>query len=612
MFLSIVMLLSILTSVAVFTTTAATKGPTGIDIVTYARQFIGYPYVYATQGPDSFDCSGFVKYVFGHFGISLPASSSSYWNNPSNYGVVIDKGTTSKARAGDLISWSGHVAIYTGNGYCIEALNQRYGVTERFIVDSHTNGLNYKVIRINGVSYDSMALLAGVNKSYVTVGETVKFWYAGLKGCSKVEYYFEKSGEIYDKKDITDVKGFSSTFEKGGKYNLYVGGLYNGEWIYSNKIPVIAFNAKLTSDKTDVAPNEDVTFTYSGLANCTKVNICFEKNGSVYSTIDSTKSKTYKGLFPSTGEYYVYASGTIRNFTATTNRIKVNVTCEHKYSSEVIEKATCSKVGKRKYTCSKCGYSYTKDIQKKDHTPVIDKAIPATCTKEGKTEGSHCSVCKAVIKAQQTVKKKSHKLETEETIPATLTKDGSITKKCTVCGKIITEKIYKPTSFTTSVKKYLYTGKVKTPKVTVTDSNGKVIDESNYSATYSSGRKNVGKYKITIKFKGIYSGTKTIYFYIVPKGTTISALTKSSKSFTVEWEKQETQTTGYHIQYSPSADFSTDKKSVYINDINTILKKITKLEPKKKYYVKIRTYKIVNDTKYYSRWSEVKSITTKE
>lgn len=147
--LSVVVVMCIVCSCFVVPITA--NAVNGNDIVSYARQFIGYPYVWGTQGPNSFDCSGFVQYVFKHFGISLPASSSSYWNNPTAYGTVIAYGSVDSAKPGDVISWSGHVAIYTENGYCVEALSPSYGVTEKIKVNSHTNGLNYKVIRIYGL-----------------------------------------------------------------------------------------------------------------------------------------------------------------------------------------------------------------------------------------------------------------------------------------------------------------------------------------------------------------------------------------------------------------------------------------------------------------------------
>jgi len=137
--------------------TAATANVTsyagvfGADIVEYARQYIGYPYVYATHGPDSFDCSGFVYYVFKHFGISLPLSSSYYWNNPDEYGTVVGYNSFDKAQAGDVISWNGHVAIYTENGYVVQAGNTKDGVHEKYKISSMKSMGDYRVIRIYGV-----------------------------------------------------------------------------------------------------------------------------------------------------------------------------------------------------------------------------------------------------------------------------------------------------------------------------------------------------------------------------------------------------------------------------------------------------------------------------
>lgn len=80
----------------------------------------------------------------------------------------------------------------------------------------------------------------------------------------------------------------------------------------------------------------------------------------------------------------------------------------HSYTGEITKSATCTTTGIKKYTC-KCGSSYTEIIPKTSHVVVIDKAQPATCTVNGKTEGSHCSVCGTVIKAQTTVAKTGHK-----------------------------------------------------------------------------------------------------------------------------------------------------------------------------------------------------------
>ena len=152
---------------------------------------------------------------------------------------------------------------------------------------------------------------------------------------------------------------------------------------------------------------------------------------------------------------------------------------------------------------------------------------------------------------------------------------------------------------------------VKKPTVKVVGSNGKTISSSNYTVTYASGRKNVGKYAVKITFKGNYSGTKTLYFHIKPKSTSVSSLTAGSKKFTVKWKKQATQTTGYQIQYSTSSKF-TKSKTVTVSKNSTTSKTISKLSGKKKYYVRVRTYKTVGKAKYYSAWSKAKTVITKK
>lgn len=165
-------------------------------------------------------------------------------------------------------------------------------------------------------------------------------------------------------------------------------------------------------------------------------------------------------------------------------------------------------------------------------------------------------------------------------------------------------------SISLSATSYTYDGKVKKPAVTVKDSNGKTIAASNYDLTYGSGRKNVGTYTVKVAFKGDYAGTATKSFKINPKGTTIKGIKAKTKGFTVKWKKNKTQTTGYQIQYSTSSKFK-GAKMVTISKNKTTNKTISKLKAKKKYYVRIRTYKKIGSAKYYSSWSKAKKVTTK-
>ncbi len=96
-----------------------------------------------------------------------------------------------------------------------------------------------------------------------------------------------------------------------------------------------------------------------------------------------------------------------------------------------------------------------------------------------------------------------------------------------------------------------------------------------------------------------------------PKGVKITKLKSSRKSIKVLWKKRTKGTNGYVIQYSTKKHFKSKVKAVTIKRNRITIKKIKKLKSKKKYYVRIRTFKIVKNKKYYSDWSKVKSVKTK-
>ena len=289
--------------------------------------------------------------------------------------------------------------------------------------------------------------------------------------------------------------------------------------------------------------------------------------------------------------------------------------CEHVYET-VTTPSTCTKKGSKVSTCTKCGTRKTEELSLAEHTVVIDAAVASTCSKTGLTEGSHCSVCHKVIKSQETVAKKEHKFETITT-KATTTENGSVIRKCSVCGETehVTT-IYSPKTVKLAKTSYTYDGKAKKPKVTVKDSSGNTISSSNYSVSYSSNKK-IGQATVKVTFTGNYSGTLKATFTIKPKTTSISGISAAKKGFTVKWKKQTSQTNGYEIQYSTSSKFAKkNTKTVTVKSNKTTSKKISKLSAKKKYYVRIRTYKTVKingkSTKIYSDWSKVKKITTKK
>ena len=197
-----------------------------------------------------------------------------------------------------------------------------------------------------------------------------------------------------------------------------------------------------------------------------------------------------------------------------------------------------------------------------------------------------------------------------KTVKATTKKNGSITKTCVICNKTSKTTIYYPKTVTLSKTSFTYTGNVIHPKFTVKDSSGKTISSKNYSVKYSKN-KGVGTASMTITFKGNYSGSITKTFKINPKETKLTSVSANKKGFSAKWKKQNTKTSGYQLQYATNSKFTSGKKLVTISNNKTTSKKITSLKANKKYFVRVRTYKVVDGKKYYSDWSDYKTVKTK-
>lgn len=363
---------------------------------------------------------------------------------------------------------------------------------------------------------------------------------------------------------------------------------------------------------------------------------------------------------------------------------------KHVYQQSVTKQATCTEKGIKTYTCG-CGESYTEEIPAVGHKEVVDAAVAPTETTEGKTQGSHCSVCGMVLKAQEIIPAtggttgpeepkdptdpedpkdptdpeepkdptdpeehehlyqervtkqatctekgirtytcscgKSYAEEisavghkyVERRIPATLKQDGYVQQVCSVCSASKNKSvIHRVNDVSLERVDFIFNGKAVTPSVTVKDSKGSRLSVGNdYGVIYAPGRKNPGIYTVTVMLKGDYSGSVARTFTIRPKGCSLGKLTAKSKGFQAAWKKQASQTSGYQLQYCTAKSFKAKTaKSVDIKKNTTLKTKVTKLRAKKKYYVRIRTYKTVKvngkNIKLYSDWSKRKMVRTKK
>ncbi len=192
---------------------------------------------------------------------------------------------------------------------------------------------------------------------------------------------------------------------------------------------------------------------------------------------------------------------------------------------------------------------------------------------------------------------------------ASFTQSGNLKYACALCDANVNVQIPMLGSVYAKPNAYIYDGKYKKPGVVVKDVKGNVIPSKYYSLSYIQNR-NIGTAYVKVTFKGNYEGTKTVSFFIVPRGTKITKLSSVKKGFTVRWKKQASNTNGYQIQYSLRSDFK-GAKTVTVKNKKATAKTVKNLQKGKVYYVRVRTYKQLSGKKMCSPWSTTWKVKTK-
>ena len=439
------------------------------------------------------------------------------------------------------------------------------------------------------------------------------------------------------------------------------------------KIRIDDENGKLTN--ANIHYNYVLTHTHSYIEEITKQPTCTEEGKKTF-TCDC--GDTYTEIIPAKGHTEVIDKAVPATCTTDGKTegshcyvcgkvIKAQTVIKatgHKYDDgKITKQPTCTETGVKTYTCSECGATKAETIKANGHTEVIDKAVPATCTTDGKTEGSHCSVCGEVIKAQTVIKATGHNFGSWSTTKAaTCTESGTQTRKCASCGKTETKTIpakghkssgwiidktasigvkgskhkectvckkvletaeipalsrisISKASVTLSTSTYAYDGKAKKPGVTV-KLNGKTLKNgTDYTVSYSNNTK-VGTATVKITGKGNYTGSVSKTFKIknnFKKATVLGISNKSytgkniTQSITVKYNGKTLKNgTGYTVSYSSNKNIGTATVKIAGKDSYTgTITKTFKINPAKQEIQKLTA----KSKAFFVDWAQKESAT---
>ena len=560
---------------------------------------------------------------------------------PENYELVIKDGTISIADC--AFSYNGYAdhiskvvmpdSVVRVGDYAFEGDNINTFEFSESMLKVGVNAFTYtgwykKQVENCTYDIDSNVIYAGK----VAVGSAYKYTDTRIKeGTRGIADYFV-SGDIYKlilPKSL-EYPGRFGCYYNDDEENDYDSSSFStsiGKWInrgaYSISLPTVYCYQNSVGE--DFAKINNLNYEYQSehthlhTSTITKTATCKEAGVKTYTcSCGDTYTETIPKLTTHTfGNWSVTTAATCTAEGTETRKCSVCGKTEtrtiaktvHKYTTKVIAPTTTAQ-GYTLHTCSVCGDSY-KDTYTAKLTPQsIAKATISGISAKTYT-GSAIKQTPVVKLGTKTLKSGTdytvaYKNNTKVgTATVTITGKGSYTGTISKTFKINAASIAKATVSGLSNK--TYTGKAITQTPTVKLGSKTLKKGADYTVTFKDN-KAVGTATVTIKGKGNYKGTVSKTFKITPKKTTLKSVTSlKTKQMKVTWTKVN-GATGYQITYAASSDFKTGKKNVNATGTSKTISGLTK---GKTYYVKVRTYKTVKGTKYYSGYSSVKKIKVK-
>ena len=404
-----------------------------------------------------------------------------------------------------------------------------------------------------------------LSKTQFSVGDSIDFWLY-----DDTDYTVEFSDRSMV--SVNKLENYANdirriTFKNGGSLTVKIYPTYN---------PSVAKTYKFTCGCTSHTYGSAViTKQPTCTAEGTKTKTCTQCGATVTETIAKlSHSYTTTVVAPTcTADGYTLHKCSV---CGTSYKDSTTKATGHSYGNSVVTKQpTCTAEGTAIKTCTKCNATVTEKLPAKGHTAVTDKGYSATCTTAGKTDGSHCSVCNTVIKAQTVINATGHKSSVWIVDKAaSIGVKGSKHKECTVCKKVLeTAEIpalsrisISKASVTLSTSTYAYDGKAKKPGVTV-KLNGKTLKNgTDYTVSYSNNTK-VGTATVKITGKGNYTGSVSKTYSIKNnfKKATVSGISNKSytgknitQSITVKYNGKTLKNgTDYTVSYSNNKKIGT-------------------------------------------------------